>query len=182
MSEPQKHSIPLIRPERPPFTFWRWLKHLFSDLCSQLSLNPVERSRWIRFPVSRKSISDHPKDQLARAGEEEAEFFLRSKGYSILHKNIRFPDGELDLVTRTGRTLVIVEVKTRRNREHGEPSEAVTLQKQKRQISMANQYLLRCRLQGCPVRFDIISIVWSADTLPQIEHIENAFQVNDLYR
>ncbi|GHT16962.1 UPF0102 protein [Planctomycetales bacterium] len=151
-------------------------------MCSQLSLNPVERSRWIYFPNSRKSVSDHPKDQLARAGEEEAEFFLRSKGYSILHKNLRFPGGELDLITRTGRTLVIVEVKTRRSREYGEPSEAVTLQKRQRQVSMTNRYLFRCRLRGCLVRFDIVSIVWSADAPPQIEHIENAFQVNDLYR
>jgi putative endonuclease len=135
----------------------------------------LEQCRWIHFAASLKNTSDRPKDQLARAGEEEAVLLLREKGYVILQQNIRIPEGELDIVARNGSVLVFLEVKTRRKQKFGKPSEAVRGAKRQRQITIARQFMSICCIENVPVRFDIISVVWPTDAPPSIQHIENAF-------
>jgi putative endonuclease len=170
----------LIRPLRPARSRWKrfifFVRQFWSDFLSQFSRDPLERCRWIRLSSVLTNVSDKPKDQLARAGEEEAVFWLRENGYVILHQNIRLPEGEFDIIARHGSTLVFLEVKTRRDQNYGEPSEAVQSRKQQRQIAMAQQFLTLCHLPKIPIRFDIISIFWASDAPPQIKHIENAFR------
>ena len=160
----------------------QFLINFWHQLRSQWSADPLERCRWIRFPATRKSRSEGKKDQLARTGEEAAADYLISKGFTILHRNIRFPEGELDLVAKSERTLVFIEVKTRRTGKFGEPYHSVSEQKQRRQVTMASRFVSICRLQDVPVRFDIVSIVLPSGQEPKIEHIEHAFRVNDLFR
>ena len=52
---------------------------------------------------------------LGRRGERRAARFLRRRGYRILHRNLTIGRDEADLVALDpdGRTIVIVEVKTR---------------------------------------------------------------------
>ena len=57
-------------------------------------------------------------------GEEEAARFLTRCGYAILEKNVRTRVGEIDLVAKEGKTLVFVEVKTRRDIENAPPPQA----------------------------------------------------------
>jgi len=161
-------------------TIWKKLLRWRQQILSFLSPDPLERCRWINFPVTRHSYSEKPKDQLARAGEDAAVDFLAEKGYAILHRNIRFPEGELDIVARRQRMLVFIEVKTRRTEKYGQPYQFVSEQKQRRLIRMASRFVFLCRLKGVPVRFDIVSVVLPSGEVPKIEHIENAFLVNDL--
>lgn len=161
-------------------TFWMRLGELWRQLRSQWSSDMLERCRWIKFPSTRQSRSEKPKDQLARAGEDAVARYLAYKGYTILHRNIRFPEGELDLVVKWGQTLVFVEVKTRETDKFGQPYHFVSLEKQRRQVVIARQFVSICRLQTVPVRFDVVSVVLPPGEPPKIEHIENAFQINDL--
>ena len=154
---------------------WRFC----DDLRSQFSSDPLDRCRWVRFPSTLNSVSDKPKDDLARAGEEEAVRMLRDKGYVILQRNVRFPGGELDIVARQGRTLVFVEVKTRRRGENGLPLEAVTEVKQRRQILAVARFQSVCRVRDVPARFDVVSILWPENQVPTVEHWENAYRVGD---
>ena len=114
---------------------------------------------------------------LGQQGEAAAARYLRRLGYKILVRGDRVQLGELDLVVVDGRTLVFVEVKTRRSNDLGEPSEAVDQNKQRRITRLALGYMKRHGLLSYPARFDIISVVWPAgQRRPQIEHIKNAFQ------
>lgn len=140
----------------------------------------MDRCRWIRFPSSLKNISNKTKDQLGRAGEEETVFLLREKGYTILQQNIRLPGtGEIDLVARKGRTLVFFEIKTRQSQKVGRPDEAVTTARKKRLAAKAREFLEYCRINDDDIRFDIVSVVWPENQRPEIEHLENAFRIDD---
>lgn len=48
-----------------------------------------------------------------RAAEVIAAVWLMAKGYRILGFRLRMPQAEIDLLARRGRTLAVVEVKTR---------------------------------------------------------------------
>ena len=159
---------------------WSQLCEWWNQIQSQWSSDPLERCRWIKFPSTRKSRSENPKDRLARAGEDAAVHSLTSKGCTILHRNIRFPEGELDIVAKWEKTLVFIEVKTRETEKFGQPCQFFSVQQQRRQVAMANRFISLCRLQGVPVRFDVVSVVIPSGESPKIEHIENAFLVNDL--
>ena len=52
--------------------------------------------------------------QLGRIGEELAGRALLDLGWRIRHRNLRAPEGELDLVGTDGEVTVVVEVKTGR--------------------------------------------------------------------
>ena len=158
----------------------RALCELWQQIRSQWSSDPLERCRWIKLPAARHSRSEKPKDQLARAGEDAAACYLVSQGYTILHRNVCFPEGELDIVARWEKTLIFIEVKTRTTEKFGQPYQFVSEKKQRRQVAMASRFISLCRLQGVAVRFDVLSIVLPPGESPQIEHLENAFLVKDL--
>ena len=56
---------------------------------------------------------------LGSRGEEAAALYLERHGYMILERNFRVPAGEIDIVAKTGATLVFAEVKTRRSESCG---------------------------------------------------------------
>ena len=55
-----------------------------------------------------------PRRQLGDHGEDLAAAALKQQGYKILERNYVTPLGEIDLIARQGKTLVVVEVKTRK--------------------------------------------------------------------
>lgn len=142
-------------------------------------------SRWIQ---SRGFFSSPgvPPESLGLRGERAAARYLRKKGYRIVAHGHRQRLGEIDLIALQKECLVFVEVKTWKSDHIADPSEAVDLAKQEKLTRAALIYLKKKRLLEHPARFDVISIVWpEAESpgwglhrrnLPQIRHIENAFE------
>jgi putative endonuclease len=114
--------------------------------------------------------------ELGRRGETRAAWYYRLRGYSILGRNIRDRDGEIDLVARRGRVVVFVEVKTRRSTAAGEPWEAVDERKREQMVRTAERYLSRMRLGEVTARFDVVSIVWTGWRF-RLECYRNALMV-----
>lgn len=113
---------------------------------------------------------------LGQRGESLAARHLRRLGYKIVARGSRGALGEIDLVAVDGRTVVFVEVKTRRSQDAGHPADAVDDQKQRRLTRLAVGYLRRHGLLEYPVRFDVIAITWpDGRGKPIIEHIKQAF-------
>lgn len=116
-------------------------------------------------------------DSLGRRGERAAAAYLRARGHSIVAQSERGGLGEIDLITVDGRTIVFVEVKTRRSNRRGAPSDAVDLDKQARITRLALGWLKRHDLLEQSVRFDVVSMVWPAgEKRPAIEHFRGAFE------
>ncbi len=112
-------------------------------------------------------------NQLGKSGEEYAAEYLIGKGYVIRDQNWRSGKYEIDLVAFRDNTLVVVEVKTRRNSLYAFPEEAVTLAKMRRMVHAAEAYI---QMLGLPfeVRFDIVALIGEQPPFT-IEHIEDAF-------
>ena len=111
--------------------------------------------------------------ELGKLGEELAVEYLIKKGYQILERNWRSGHKEIDIIAQIDDILVIVEVKTRKSDEYGEPDIAVGKDKQQKLIWAADAYVRKNQLD-VDVRFDIVSIVFT-DEEPVIEYIEDAF-------
>ena len=115
-----------------------------------------------------------PRRQLGDQGEDLAAAVLQQQGYKILERNYVTPLGEIDLIARQGKIVVVVEVKTRRGTRFGAPQEAVNPCKQGRLRRLADYYLKAKHLTGNPVRFDVVAVTLAGDE-PQVEIIQNAF-------
>ena len=113
------------------------------------------------------------KYKVGASGETSATNYLKDKGYVILARNYRFERNEIDIICEKKGTIVFVEVKKRSGDKFGSPIEAVTLEKTKKIMFVAQQYLIsRELLDKCKARFDVIGI-----TKDKFTHIEGAFRI-----
>ena len=117
---------------------------------------------------------------LGREGEKRAALYLKQKGYRIEDQNVRAGGVEIDLVARQGRTVVFVEVKTRRSRQFGPAELAVDARKQRRLIRGALAWLAEKGRGVANARFDVIA--WEVDSSSispdhwKCRHFEGAFE------
>ncbi len=111
--------------------------------------------------------------ELGRAGERRAAWFYRLRGYWIAGRNVRLRSGEIDLVARRGKTIAIVEVKTRQSLMAGEGYEAVDRKKRERLIQLASEFVKgRTDLQ---IRYDVLSLFWNGRRFI-VSHYADAFR------
>jgi putative endonuclease len=92
-----------------------------------------------------------------RRAESAAAVLLRLRGLRVLARNLRIRGaGEIDVLARSGRTLVVVEVKARRR---GDPAEAVGPERQ-RMLRRCAEVLLADPAQAwaTDVRFDVVAV------------------------
>jgi putative endonuclease len=84
------------------------------------------------------------------------------------------------MVAGKGHDLIFVEVKTRAKGGMSSPADGVTMEKRRRLARAAAEYLSRHKLWSRPCRFDLVLVAFTDDGKePEIEHIENAFEVTD---
>ena len=117
-----------------------------------------------------------PVAHLGRLGERRAAWYYRLRGYRILGRNVRLRSGEIDLVVKRGKILVIAEVKTRQSRVAGEGHEAVDWRKRMRLVRLADEYLAQTRqpLQ-LQLRYDVLSLFWNGRRF-EVSHYPDAFR------
>lgn len=91
--------------------------------------------------------------------EQVAVSCLEASGYTILERNYYIRGAEADIIALDNNTLCFIEVKYRRNNEHGLAEEAVTMSKQKKIIKLARYYLMMHPEYGSrDIRFDVVAI------------------------
>ena len=112
-------------------------------------------------------------NEFGQISEDRAAAYLMARGYTIRDRNWRLGHKEIDIVAQKDGTLVIVEVKARRNEHYGTAIEAVTDDKIHKTVQAANAYVRYHRI-NLTVRFDIIAITGEPGS-QSIEHIEDAF-------
>lgn len=127
-----------------------------------------------------------PRRALGRLGEDLAAAHLRTSGFSLIARNHRTREGEIDLVVFDGQTLAFVEVKTRQVSARGRgvrpdqaPLEGLHRRQQLRLRRLAVAWLAekgRPRPTARTIRFDAIGvIVDTAGRLVRLDHVEDAW-------
>jgi len=111
-------------------------------------------------------------------GEELAVAYLTRNGYEILARNYRCKGGEVDIIARDAKTVVFVEVKTRKSLSYGVPQLAVTPFKQRQIMKASLTWLSSHKKHETPARFDVVAITLQTGQEPSIEHIRNAFDLD----
>jgi putative endonuclease len=118
-------------------------------------------------------LSNKPKAQHLVQGEtaeQLAHDYLIERGLIAVTRNFRCAYGELDLIMQDAQSLVIIEVRYRKNNSYGGALESITYKKQQRIINATLVYLAQSQL-NCPVRFDVVAITQTN----QIQWLQNAF-------
>ncbi len=116
-----------------------------------------------------------PKNSLGGEGEKEARKYLKNNGYRIEENNCRIGGSEIDIIAVKDDFLVFIEVKSRSSIERGLPEEFVDKRKISKIISGARLFSARKKYKDMFIRFDIISVVFSAGRY-YVNHLENAFE------
>jgi putative endonuclease len=118
--------------------------------------------------------------RIGRRGEEDAYFYLRRRGYTIIARDVRSPNhrGELDLVGWDRDVLCFIEVKTRTTRDF-QPAEAAVDCDKQRELSLVARDFLRHMPDACEWRFDVLAVYYEHGTSqPSFELFQNAFSVS----
>jgi putative endonuclease len=108
-----------------------------------------------------------------KEGEELAATFLKEKGYTILHKNYRFKQAEVDLIASRGRVLAFVEVKLRTSVSYGYPETFIDKHKQQMLKTAAAYYLNTLSNHNYILRFDSVAVTLLQNKKPDIQHFED---------
>lgn len=105
-------------------------------------------------------------------GEDLAHRYLRRRGFTVVARNWRPPQGggEIDIVAWDGETLVFVEVKTRVSDLWGAPERAIDPEKMDSLRRAARDYSRRSGVEESNTRFDVIAIAGE-----KLEYLPDAF-------
>ena len=115
---------------------------------------------------------------IGQAAEDAAARHLARAGLAVLERNVRFREGEIDLVCRDGDVIVFVEVKCRRPHWGEGPGDAVSWDKRRRLVRLAQHYLRARRLDQARCRFDVVAVTLPQTGAPDVRHLPSAFDAS----
>jgi putative endonuclease len=148
---------------------------MFAGRLTQVTLRALD---WLAArTLAPEDVPAH--QRTGRRGEEDAYFYLRRRGYTIIARNYRSPHhrGELDLVGWDRDILCFIEVKTRTKRDL-KPAEAAVDRHKQRELSMVARDFLRQMPPSCQGRFDVLAVYYErGQTRPSFELFQNAFSI-----
>ena len=117
------------------------------------------------------------KRDIGNKGEDLAVKVLKKRGYKIIERNFNAHIGEIDIIATNKGYLCFVEVRLRKDGEHGSGKETVNIYKQRKIIKAAQVYLKLHNAYNLNCRFDVVSITGDGGKESLVEIIENAFEI-----
>jgi putative endonuclease len=117
--------------------------------------------------------------RLGERGEDAAAAYLERAGLTVVERNWRCPDGEVDIIALDEKTLVLCEVKTRKTVRKGSAEAAVTPAKQRKYARLAAVYVSKSGLHDVQIRFDVITIFVLAEDRALLRHHRDAFEAGE---
>lgn len=107
-----------------------------------------------------------------------AEYYIK-RGYTVVQRNYRQHKSEIDVIVQKDDLLVVIEVKARSGKDE-DPFMAVTADKRKRMIKVADTYIRQ--LPGLVnYRFDLVGVTGTVQDY-ELEVLEDAFLSTDIFQ
>ena len=136
-----------------------------------------EKRECIDVDTGEEFVEMSPRE-LGKEGERLAATYLSARGYTIIERNWRCSEGEVDIICEDDDgTTVLVEVKTRQTRHedaHILPELSVDENKQHKLSRLALWYLVN-NPNAHSVRFDVIAINVVSSSSARLRHLIGAF-------
>ena len=107
-------------------------------------------------------------------GEAVVAHHYERLGWTVVARNWRCREGEIDLIVALGRTVAFCEVKTRTSDRFGGGAAAVGWEKQRRIRALAARWLRESDVHPTDVRFDVAAVTASGRGY-SVDLIEAAF-------
>lgn len=114
--------------------------------------------------AQRKALGDY--------GERLAANELIRRGLTVLDLNWRCREGEIDIVAKHGRTLVVCEVKTRRSDRFGSAVQAITPEKAARLHRLGLAWRVAHELSFDAMRVDVVAVLLARRAAPVVTYYE----------
>lgn len=108
---------------------------------------------------------------LGAYGERVAEEHLLAQGMTLLDRNWRCSEGEIDLVLRDGAVLVVCEVKTRTSTVNGTPHEAITEAKLARLQRLGVRWADARGVSPQEMRVDLVAVMRPRRGPADVDHV-----------
>ena len=110
-----------------------------------------------------------------KVGEQIATEFLKHIGYEIIERNFHAKQGEIDIIAKEKEEYVFVEVKTRTNKQYGEPIDAIDKRKVEHMKKTIGYYLYLNHIEDKFIRIDVIEVHYQVNNI-QIRHMKQAIE------
>ena len=110
-----------------------------------------------------------------KIGEELAAIWFEEKGYTILHKNWRHKNLEVDIIATKNNILHFIEVKAVTTLKFGYPEGKVSEKKIRNLINASEEYLFQ-NPQWLRIQFDVLSITMIKDSGVEYFLIEDVYE------
>ncbi|MDY6943073.1 MAG: YraN family protein [Pseudomonadota bacterium] len=123
-------------------------------------------------------LSNSTAKERGQQAEDTALRYLNRRGLRLIERNFRCRGGEIDLIMLDGQTLVVIEVRQRRNTHHGTAAETVDHRKQQRIILATRRFLHASKdFYDRPIRFDVVAFNGATDSR-NIQWLKDAFEAS----
>lgn len=115
----------------------------------------------------------HYRTQIGNAAEEKVAQSLIQDGFTILERNYRKSNGEIDIIASKSDLMIFVEVKMRRH-DYFDLSQVIVPSKQRKIIAVAKRYIAFKQKINYIYRFDV-ALLQGSDHNGKLIYIPNAF-------
>ncbi len=116
--------------------------------------------------------------QLGNKGEDLASEYLQNLGYKILDRNYKTLFGEIDIIAKKGKTIAIVEVKTRisSNKEQNFfPEDNITIEKQKKLLKLGSFFISQSKeYSDYAWEIDVVAVEINQENQANIRFLKQA--------
>lgn len=114
-------------------------------------------------------------NDMGKMGEDLAAAYLPEKDFSILHRNWRHRNLEVDFIAARGNILHFIEVKCRSSSKNGHPEEAMSKKKIRNLIDAAEQFLYLYP-SWTKIQIDVLAITLVKASQPEYFFIEDVYE------
>ena len=103
--------------------------------------------------------------------------YLQLRGCQAIARNVRNRFGEIDLIMRQGRSLLMIEVRYRQYDAYVDAAQSITITKQQRLLRACQCYIQNHDVPGLQPRIDVVTCTSKKFLRIEVKWLQNAIHM-----